>query len=451
MTLLLFSDPAIPSIRATLQRGLLVFMICLAFTGNASADYVDVEKWAAATQDAAIRTYLGEILEIHRALGRASDIQARLLIAEDEAINAFATEIKGEKVIVLNQGTLDEFKADREAVAAILAHEYGHHAKGHIASSQASESALSVLGALVGAVVDARFGTAGLGRRAAGAGATLLARSFDRGQELEADTVGLAWMIEAGYNPEGALRLQKRFLEMARASGDAGFSFFQTHPSSAERVDALQTAIAADSKARPLAGAPLLTFSYPEDDDDDAPALAPDNASTLVALGPLPDELLSPVEGVDLERYAAISNEIVSAGNDAPVLKKHKLSVAAYQRITDVWVERMRRDESFKLSQKYSAFYLKASTGNYAVWGRDVARSLNEGLTLQEKEPVSIETWGQLQRVQSSDQAAFNAELKSRNLSSYDWNIVSNWWGRRIAQGASDTLFMQRLSAAMSR
>lgn len=143
--------------------------------------------------------------------------------------------------------------------------------------------------------------------------------------------------------------------------------------------------------------------------------------------------------------------KIVSACNDAPVLKKHKFSVTAYQRITDVWVERMRRDESFKLSQKYSAFYLKASTGNYAAWGRDVARALNDGLALQEKEPVSIETWGQLQRVQSSDQAGFNAELKSRNLSSYDWNIISNWWGRRIAQGASDALFMQRQSAAMSR
>ena len=103
---------------------------------------------------------------------------------------------------------------------------------------------------------------------AVNAGAGLLALKFSRGQELEADRLTVGWMIRAGYNPNGMLRLQER---LGALGGKAGM--LSTHPASGKRVRAVQSEIAR------LAAAPALLARPPAAlVDEDALALATQDA-----------------------------------------------------------------------------------------------------------------------------------------------------------------------------
>jgi predicted Zn-dependent protease len=57
-----------------------------------------------------------------------------------------------------------------------------------------------------------------------------------RGQEAEADIVGLELMARAGYNPAAAVSLWEK---MGQANGPGGPAFMSTHPSGAQRIDGI--------------------------------------------------------------------------------------------------------------------------------------------------------------------------------------------------------------------
>ena len=89
---------------------------------------------------------------------------------------------------------------DESQLAFALGHEVGHVAANHahIREQYAERSSVGIFGQIIGAI----FGP--------GAGDVLQARSrldllsFSREQEYEADTLGLRYMIAAGYDPAGA-------------------------------------------------------------------------------------------------------------------------------------------------------------------------------------------------------------------------------------------------------
>ena len=63
---------------------------------------------------------------------------------------------------------------------------------------------------------------------------------FSRGMESEADLYGLELAARAGYDPRAALTLWQK---MAQAGGAGGPGFLSTHPSSGDRMAALQNAM----------------------------------------------------------------------------------------------------------------------------------------------------------------------------------------------------------------
>ena len=173
---------------------------------------------------------------IAEATGR-SDYQWEFKLIEDKQANAFC--LPGGKVAVYT-GILP-ITRDDAGLAAVLGHEVAHavarHGGERLSQQMAVEgvSAVAVQGLLAGR--DPRWVqlvTAGLG-----AGATVgLLLPWSRGQESEADHLGLIYMAKAGYHPGAARDL---WVRMGEASGGGRqLEFLSTHPSAATRVTQIE-------------------------------------------------------------------------------------------------------------------------------------------------------------------------------------------------------------------
>lgn len=144
--------------------------------------------------------------------------------------------------IALNRGLLTEMNSEAE-LAAVIGHEIVHAAAEHSAS-QVSKGML-----LQGAMIATQIGTAGsnyaqLAQIGASVGGQLVLAKFGRNAELESDQYGMNYMSRAGYDPQGAVELQKTFVRLSEGRNSDWLSgLFASHPPSQERVNRnIQTA-----------------------------------------------------------------------------------------------------------------------------------------------------------------------------------------------------------------
>jgi metalloendopeptidase OMA1, mitochondrial len=161
------------------------------------------------------------------------DWEFRLIDSKDQ--NAFA--LPGGKVAVYT-GMLQICK-NEAGLATVLSHEIAHVIARH--GAQRMSQQLVLTGALMGASLSLKnniqrkiiMSALGLGVLY---GITL---PFSRGDEGEADQIGLVYMAKAGYDPEEAIRFWHRF---SKAKGDKGPpEWASTHPSDKTRVSGLKS------------------------------------------------------------------------------------------------------------------------------------------------------------------------------------------------------------------
>ena len=114
--------------------------------------------------------------------------------------NAFATP--GGYIYITRQ--LMALMDNESELAFALGHEVGHVAANHAQARESyarRSSVLGVLGAILGTVVGGGFGNAVA--EMAQTRAQLATLSFSRDQEYQADTLGLRYLLGAGYDPGG--------------------------------------------------------------------------------------------------------------------------------------------------------------------------------------------------------------------------------------------------------
>ncbi len=139
--------------------------------------------------------------------------------------------------IAINRGLLTELNSEAE-LAAVLGHEAVHAAARHTAKQQSR--AMLMQGGIIATAIatsDNDYGNLAVG------GANLLAQlglaRYGRGAELESDRYGMEYMSKAGYDPQGAVELQKTFVRLSEGRPTDWLSgLFASHPPSQERVRA---------------------------------------------------------------------------------------------------------------------------------------------------------------------------------------------------------------------
>lgn len=151
----------------------------------------------------------------------------------DDTVNAFA--LPGGKVGVYT-GLLNLAGSDDE-VATVIGHEIAHVTARHGAERMSQ----GLLAGLVGAGVEVATEDSrhrDLARVLYGVGATGATLAFSRGNESEADYIGLRYAARAGYDPRAAVTFWRK---MAKAKdGKQPWKWISTHPPDVERIAALQ-------------------------------------------------------------------------------------------------------------------------------------------------------------------------------------------------------------------
>jgi predicted Zn-dependent protease len=158
-----------------------------------------------------------------------------VLFDKSDTPNAFC--LPGGKVGVFS-GILPITKDDA-GLATVIGHEVAHAVARH-GAERMSEAMLIQLGGQV--LEQATLGRSETSRvlmqQAYGIGATVgVALPHSRGQELEADRIGLLYMARAGYQPREALGFWRRFAEYKnKHGGGKQIQFLSTHPLDDQRI-----------------------------------------------------------------------------------------------------------------------------------------------------------------------------------------------------------------------
>lgn len=157
------------------------------------------------------------------------DWQVNLL--RSDTVNAFC--MPGGRIAFYN-GILTKLNLTDDEVAMVMGHEIAHALREH-AREQAGKNTLTQLGTRVlGALGSAYFGVdPRLGDAAAGAVSQGFALKFSRGDETEADLVGMDLAARAGFDPRAGIALWEK---MGAINKNQPISFLSTHPSGKDRI-----------------------------------------------------------------------------------------------------------------------------------------------------------------------------------------------------------------------
>jgi predicted Zn-dependent protease len=149
-------------------------------------------------------------------------------IFDSEAVNAFA--MPGGKIGVFT-GIL-QVAENQDQLGAVLGHEVAHVTEQH-SLERANREAGTRVGTMAGGAI---LGGGSIGDLVQVAAQYGLSLPYGRKQESEADTVGLVFSADAGFDPRQSVKLWKN---MAENNQDAPPEFLSTHPSSETRIDDL--------------------------------------------------------------------------------------------------------------------------------------------------------------------------------------------------------------------
>ncbi len=186
--------------------------------------------------DPELQDYVSDIGQSLAAVSERPDLPWSFKVVDDPIVNAFA--LPG-GFIYVTRGILAHFDSEAE-LAGVLGHEIGHVTARHSAS-QMSRQQLQQIGLGAGMVFSETVRQYG---DLAMAGLQIMNLSYSRGDESEADRLGLRYIARRGYDADAMIGV---FQMLAQASGGGGGrlpEWQSTHPYPENREADIRAVIA---------------------------------------------------------------------------------------------------------------------------------------------------------------------------------------------------------------
>jgi predicted Zn-dependent protease len=154
-------------------------------------------------------------------------------VINSNELNAFC--MPGGKVMVYS-GLISQLRLTDDEIAVVLGHEIAHalreHSREQVSQAMAAQASIGIGAALLG-LGQGSADLAGAGYQA------LVATRFSRGDETEADRIGLELTARAGFDPRAGVTLWQKMI--AANSGGRSPEFLSSHPAESSRVQEMQS------------------------------------------------------------------------------------------------------------------------------------------------------------------------------------------------------------------
>lgn len=194
-----------------------------------------VASYGGTYDDPKLEAMVQEVVTRLVAASERPDLRYRVTILNSPAVNAFALPNGS---LYITRGLL-ALASDNSEIASVLAHEMAHVIANHAATREDQMKQAVLVSQVISDVVnDADLGALALAR------SRISLASFSRGQELEADAIGVGISARAGFDPYGAERFLKtmgrqsaiRTSTMGQSTGTDNPDFLSSHPATPERI-----------------------------------------------------------------------------------------------------------------------------------------------------------------------------------------------------------------------
>ena len=179
--------------------------------------------------------YLRSVGERIHAQTPIADRPFEFEIVNDPSVNAFS--LPGGHIYVNSGLIVQADKADM--LAGVLAHEISHVVARHVIKQIEQQQEINVIGSILlgqnpGALQQILASIVAGGAMA----------RFSRGDEKEADDLGLRYMTAAGFDPHGMLDMFQKLQALDNTQPNAVQKFFTDHPLTQDRINDVQNRIA---------------------------------------------------------------------------------------------------------------------------------------------------------------------------------------------------------------
>lgn len=150
-------------------------------------------------------------------------------VLKTKAVNAFAAP---GGFIYVTEGLLNKLQPTDDELACVLGHEIGHVEARHSVKQMQVKSGLAVLREALSVSKE----TKAVGK-VVGVGGGLLSLRYSRGQERQADELGVELAAAAGYDPRAMLGFFRKLRALEKKQGGSAVpAFLRTHPLTADRI-----------------------------------------------------------------------------------------------------------------------------------------------------------------------------------------------------------------------